>query len=213
METAKNPQVTALLKAWGSGDRQALDRLMPQVYTELRRMSRRFMKEERPGHNLQATALVHEVYLKLVDLDSVAWKDRAHFYAVCAQMMRRILVDAARARQAAKRGGPLPPVELNDVREAGALTDRELVALDDAMNTLARMDSRKVRVIELRYFGGLSVEETAEVEKISPQSVMRDWKLAKAWLQREMAGKGQTDPGMKTPNRKNDRLDADSGIR
>jgi RNA polymerase sigma factor (TIGR02999 family) len=186
VDTVKTVQVTALLKAWGAGDPQALDRLMPQVYAELRRMSRRYMREERPGHTLQATALVHDVYLKLIDLDSVDWKDRAHFYAVCAQMMRRMLVDSARARQAGKRGGALPPVNLDDAPEVGISKDRELVALDDAMNTLAQVDPRKVKVIELRYFGGLSVDETAAVVKISPQSVMRDWKLAKAWLSREM---------------------------
>jgi RNA polymerase sigma factor (TIGR02999 family) len=187
VETGKTGEVTALLKAWGAGDPCALERLMPHVYAELRRMSRKYMKEERPGHTLQATALVHDVYLKLVDLDSVEWKDRAHFYAICAQMMRRILVDSARARRSAKRGGPTPPINLGDSPEVGSSRDRELVALDDAMNALAEMDPRKVKVIELRYFGGLSVEETAEVVKISPQSVMRDWKLAKAWLHREMA--------------------------
>jgi RNA polymerase sigma-70 factor, ECF subfamily len=186
MDTPPRPEVTALLKAWGSGDLQALDRLMPQVYAELRRMSNRYMKEERPGHTLQVTALVHDVYLKLVDLDSVDWKDRAHFYGVCAQMMRRILVDSARARRSGKRGGPTPLISLDNAPDVGASKDRELVALDDAMNTLAQMDPRKVSVIELRYFGGLSVEETAEVLKISAQSVMRDWKLSKAWLQREM---------------------------
>jgi RNA polymerase sigma factor (TIGR02999 family) len=187
VETGKTSQVTALLKAWGSGDSHALEQLMPHVYAELRRMSRKYMKEEKPGHTLQATALVHDVYLKLVDIDSVEWKDRAHFFGVCAQMMRRILVDSARARRSAKRGGPAPPINLADAPQIGVSQDRELLALDDAMNALAEMDPRKVKVIELRYFGGLSVEETAEVVKISPQSVMRDWKLAKAWLQREMA--------------------------
>ncbi len=186
METTQIPQVTALLKAWGTGDRNALDEMLPHVYNELRRMSRNYLKEERPGHTLQSTALVHDVYLKLVDLESVDWKDRAHFYAVCAQMMRRILIDSARARQAGKRGGPLPFINLDDAPDVGSSRDRELVALDDAMTLLAQLDARKVRVIELRYFGGLSVEETAEVEKISAQSVMRDWKLAKAWLQREI---------------------------
>jgi RNA polymerase sigma factor (TIGR02999 family) len=182
-------EVTTLLKAWGSGDHEALDQLMPHVYAELRRMSRRYMRKERSGHTLQATALVNDVYLKLVNLDSVDWRDRAHFYGVCSQMMRRILVDAARARRADKRGGPLAPINLDELPELGSARDRELVALDDALNVLAKMDPRQVSVIELRFFGGLSVEETAEVMKISQQTVMRDWRLARAWLRREI-GRG-----------------------
>jgi RNA polymerase sigma factor (TIGR02999 family) len=192
VETAKTLQVTALLRAWGSGDRDALDRLVPHVYTELRRMSRRYMKAERPGHTIQATALVHDVYLKLVDLNSVDWKDRAHFYAVCAQIMRRILVDEARARQTTKRGGNEIRIDMEEAAMVTPERDAVTIALDDALTALEKFDARKARVTELRYFGGLSVEETAEVLKLSPESVMRDWKLSKAWLSREL-GNGRPD--------------------
>jgi RNA polymerase sigma factor (TIGR02999 family) len=188
----ESSEITALLKAWGSGDAAALDQLTPLVYDELRRLARRYMRNERAGNTLQTTALVNEAYLRLVDAKRVAWQDRVHFFAVSAQMMRRILVDAARARGSAKRGGQVKRVNhssafnLDELPDVSTGRDRELVAIDDALNTLAEMDSRKARVIELRFFGGLSVEETAEVLKISPQSVMRDWKLAKAWLTREL---------------------------
>src|ERR1700693_2217006 len=187
---AESPEITVLLKAWGSGDAAALDRLTPLVYDELRRLARRYMRNERAGNTLQTTALVNEAYLRLVDAKRVAWQDRVHFFAVSAQMMRRILVDAARARGSAKRGGQVKRVNhssafnLDEIPDVSTGRDRELVAIDDA---LAEMDPRKARVIELRFFGGLSVEETAEILKISPQSVMRDWKLAKAWLTRELA--------------------------
>ena len=148
------------------------------------------MMHERPGHTLQATALVHEAYLRLIDLPNVGWQDRAHFFAVSAQMMRRILVDRARARVAGKRGGAAPLLQLDEIPEVGSWRASELMALDDALTGMAKMDPRKAKVIELRFFGGLSVEETAEVLKISPQSVMRDWKLARAWLQRELARSG-----------------------
>jgi RNA polymerase sigma factor (TIGR02999 family) len=187
-------QVTQLLKAWGAGDKAALDALAPRVYDELRRMSRKYMKNEREGHTLQTTALVNDVYLRLVDLPHVDWKDRAHFFAMCAQMMRRILVDAARARGARKRGGGVYKVNIDDTPVMARDRDAVTVALDDALETLAAIDPRKVQVIELRYFGGLSVDETAEVLKISPQSVMRDWKLAKAWLTREL-GKSEGPAG------------------
>ena len=188
----ESPEITALLKAWGSGDAAALDQLTPLVYDELRRLARRYMRNERAGNTLQTTALVNEAYLRLVDAKRVGWQDRVHFFAVSAQMMRRILVDAARARGSAKRGGQVKRVNhstafnLDEIPDVSTGRDRELVAIDDALNTLAEMDPRKARVIELRFFGGLSVEETAEVLKISPQSVMRDWKLAKAWLTREL---------------------------
>jgi RNA polymerase sigma factor (TIGR02999 family) len=175
-----------LLKAWGGGDQAAMDRLAPLIADELRRMARHYMRGEREGHTLQATALVNEAWIRLVDATGVNLQDRAHFFAVSAQMMRRILVDAARARRSDTRGGPAPRVNLDAAPELGSSRDRELVALDDTLNTLAQIDPRKATVIELRFFGGLSVEETAAVLKISPQSVMRDWKLAKAWLQREM---------------------------
>lgn len=189
----ESPEITELLKAWGSGDAAALDQLTPLVYEELRRLARRYMRNERAGNTLQTTALVNEAYLRLVDVKRVAWQDRVHFFAVSAQMMRRILVDAARARGSAKRGGQVKRVNhsaafnLDEIPDVSTGRDRELVAIDDALNTLAEMDPRKARVIELRFFGGLSVEEAAEILKISPQSVMRDWKLAKAWLMRELA--------------------------
>jgi RNA polymerase sigma factor (TIGR02999 family) len=184
--------ITCDLRAWRGGDPDALARLTPRVYAELRRLARIFSSKERAGHSLQATDLVHEAYLRLVDVDGVDWRDRAHFFAVAAQMMRRILVDAARARACAKRGGRLrredhsTTLALDQVAATMVVRDRQLVAIDDSLNALAAMDPRKARVIELRFFGGLSVEETAEILKISEQSVMRDWKLAKAWLQREV---------------------------
>ncbi len=179
-------QITALLKAWRGGDAKARDQLIPAVYEELHRIAHRYMRRERPGYTLQTTALVNETYLRLVDVNSVNWQDRAHFFAVSAQIMRRILVDAARARTSVKRGGPGPRVHLDEVADASLQQASELVALDEALDTLAQTDARKAQVIELRFFGGLSVKETAEVLKISPQSVMRDWKLAKAWVLREL---------------------------
>ena len=183
----KATEVTALLKAWGSGNREALDRLTPRVYEELRRMSRKYMKNERIGHTLQATALVNDLYVRLVDIPSADWKDRAHFFAVCAQMMRRILVDSARARGSRKRGGGVVKINVEDAPVMAPSRDAATIALDDALQALAAFDSRKAQVVELRHFGGLTVEETAEVLKVSPQSVLRDWKLAKAWLSRELA--------------------------
>jgi RNA polymerase sigma factor (TIGR02999 family) len=179
-------EVTRLLKAWAGGDAAAAERLAPLISGELRRLARHYMRGERDGHTLQATALVNEAWIRLADAAAVNWQDRAHFFAVSAQMMRRILVDSARARRSDKRGGPLARVNLDDAPELGSSRDGELVSLDDALNLLAKLDPRKARVIELRFFGGLSVEETAEVLKISEQSVIRDWRLAKSWLQREM---------------------------
>jgi RNA polymerase sigma-70 factor (ECF subfamily) len=184
---SEGPQITALLKAWSNGERAALDQLTPLVYNELRRVARRKMRMERAGVTLQTTALVNEVYLRMVDATGIRWQDRAHFFAISASMMRRILLDAARA--SAKRGGKEIRVALADDMVTSEKHE-QLIALDDALETLAKLDSRKSRVIELRYFGGLSVEETAEVLKLSPQSVMRDWKLAKAWLTRELSGQG-----------------------
>ena len=181
-------EITGLLKAWAGGDRLALERLAPLVYAELRRIAGRYMAKERAGNSLQATALVNETFLRLVGVDQVRWQDRAHFFAVSATMMRRILVDRARGKGMAKRGGGAFHLNLDDVPEVGSDTrDREIVAIDDALDALAQIDSRKAKVIELRFFGGLSVEETAEVLKISAQSVMRDWKMARAWLMNEMA--------------------------
>jgi RNA polymerase sigma factor (TIGR02999 family) len=186
MEPAASVEITRLLKAWGSGDQAALEQLTPAVYSELHRIAHQYTRRECRGHTLQTTALVNEAYVRLVDAASVNWQDRAHFFAICSQMMRRILVDAARASAAAKRGGQAERVNLDKVPELGSAREDELIALEDALTTLAEIDPRKVKVIELRFFGGLSVEETAEVLKISPQSVMRDWKLAKAWLEREL---------------------------
>ncbi len=189
MDGEEPKEITRLLKAWGGGDEAALERLAPIVYQELHRMARRYMNHEAPGNTLQTTALVNEAYLRLADADNVDWQDRAHFFAISAQMMRRILVDAARARHSEKRGGPGPRLNLDQVPDVAPSRGRDLIALDDALNELAKLDARKVRVIELRFFAGLSVEQTAEILRISPQTVMRDWKLAKAWLTREMSGK------------------------
>jgi RNA polymerase sigma factor (TIGR02999 family) len=186
-----SPEISELLKAWGEGDQTALARLTPLVYTELHRMARRHLRKERKN-TLQTTALVHEAYLRFVDAKDLACKDRTHFFALSAQIMRRILVDAARARVSAKRGGnALAPdhSEATNLEEiAGNISQKsaEVLALDQALDDLAHVDARKARVIELRFFGGFSVEETAEVLQISPQSVMRDWKLARAWLVREL---------------------------
>uniref|UniRef100_Q01P44 RNA polymerase, sigma-24 subunit, ECF subfamily n=1 Tax=Solibacter usitatus (strain Ellin6076) TaxID=234267 RepID=Q01P44_SOLUE len=188
MELAtSSAEITRLLQAWGGGDTAALESLTPLVYAELRRMARRSMRHENPGHTLQPTALVHEAYLRLVDIAQDQWQDRAHFFAVAAQTMRRILVDGARARMAGKRGGEAVHVNLNESIDAMPDHGSQLVALDDALEALAQLDSRKAKVIEMRFFGGLSVEETAEVLKISPETVMRDWKMARAWLMRELA--------------------------
>jgi RNA polymerase sigma factor (TIGR02999 family) len=186
--SAETPaQITRLLKAWSGGDAAALERLTPAIYDELRRRAHRYMRRERTGNTLQTTALVNEAFLRLVHAASVSWRDRAHFFAVSAQMMRRILVDAARARGSAKRGGGAQRVELDDVAAISAGRHREIVAINDALELLAQVDRRKAQVVEMRFFGGLSVEETAEVLQLSPQSVMRDWKLAKAWLTRELS--------------------------
>ncbi|HKW00980.1 MAG TPA: sigma-70 family RNA polymerase sigma factor [Vicinamibacterales bacterium] len=178
--------VTGLLLAWGQGDEDALRQLMPLVQRTLHQIARRHMGHERPGNSLQATELVNEAYLKLVDGKAVAWNDRAHFFAVCARMMRRILVDHARSRHAEKRGGLAARVTLDEALIVTDETRQDFVALDDALEALAKFDERKSRVIELRFFGGLSVAETASVLNVSEDTVMRDWRLAKAWLQREM---------------------------
>jgi len=178
--------VTRILRAWGKGDQQALEKLMPVVYGELRRLAQHYLRRERPDHTLQATALVHEAYLRLVDQRAVTWQNRAHFFGVAAQLMRRILVDHARRHHAAKRGGTALKVSLNDVVLAAEERAEDLVALDDALNRLAAMDPRQGRVVELRLFGGLTVEETAEVLRISPATVKREWTTAKAWLSREI---------------------------
>jgi RNA polymerase sigma factor (TIGR02999 family) len=190
-------EITGLLKAWGHGDQGALERLTPLVYAHLRAQARRHMRNERSAATLQSTALVHEVYLRLVNTQDVEWHDRVHFFALSAQIMRRILVDAARARAAVKRGGGAARVEravgvdLDQLPTAGA-NAASLIALDDALESLTRIDPRRAKVIELRFFGGLSVEETGEALQVSPQTVMRDWRLARAWLARELRGEGST---------------------
>jgi RNA polymerase sigma factor (TIGR02999 family) len=186
--------VAQLLQAWSSGDEAALERLVPLVYRDLHLRARRCMAGERVEHSLQTTALIHEAYLKLVGPSPVDWENRGHFFAVAARVMRRILVDHARARRSQKRGGQGRPVPLDEQLVVAGGPDRDLVSLDDALKALATFDERKARVVELRYFGGLSVEETAEWLKVSPQTVLRDWKLAKVWLLREMKRGGPTPP-------------------
>jgi len=186
-------EITRLLKAWGRGDSAALDRLTPLVYEPLHRMARSYMRSERPGHTLQPTALVNEAFLRLVDARDLDWTDRAHFYAVCARVMRRILVDAARSHAAVKRGGHVDRVEhttainLDDLPSPGTEISAQVCALDEVLDTLAQIDPRRAQVVELRFFGGLTVEETGQVLQVSPQTVMRDWRLARAWLARELS--------------------------
>jgi len=178
--------VTQLLQAWCQGDPSALEKLVPLVYQELYRLARRHMATERPSHTLQATALVHEAYVRLVESDHTHFKNRAHFFAVCAQVMRRILVDWARAHEATKRGGEVRPLKLEEALVVESKPGRDFVALDDALKELTALDPRKAQVVELRFFGGLSVEETAEVLQVAPVTVMRDWNLARSWLRREL---------------------------
>jgi RNA polymerase sigma-70 factor (ECF subfamily) len=180
--------VSRLLRAWSGGDQNALTGLTAIVYNELHRLAHRYMERERPGHILQTTALVNEAYVRLVGYKHIQWHDRAHFLAVSAQVMRRILVDHARTHNV-KRGAGAQRVSLEEAAVVGAGRAADLVALDDAMNALARLDARKVRVIEMRFFGGLSVEETAEVLNVSPATVRREWRTAKLWLYRELAGR------------------------
>jgi len=184
---AATDQVGELLRAWSDGDTSALERLAPIVYDELHRLARRYMRGERPGHSLQTTALVNEAYMRLVGYERLQWQNRAHFFAVSAQLMRRILVEHAR-RHNLKRGGGVLHVSLDEAAVVGGDRAADLVVLDDAMNTLAQLDPRKAQVVEMRFFGGLSVDETAVVLKVSPATVMRDWSTAKAWLYRELAG-------------------------
>lgn len=178
--------VTALLVSWSEGDESAFQKLVPAVYQELRRLAHRHLNRERAGHTLQATALVHEAYQKIIDTPRVQWRDRAHFFAVCAQLMRRILVDYARSRRYLKRGGGICLVPLEEAFAASADRGKDLIAIDEALSALALIDSRKSQVVELRFFGGLTAEETAEVLKVSPDTVLRDWKLAKSWLLKEL---------------------------
>lgn len=186
MTPSSKQEVTQLLRAWNQGDRSALDRLYELVYAELRRLAHHYMSRENPGHTMQTTALVNEAYLRLANTKDLDWKDRAHFFAVSANVMRRILIDGARARRAERRGGDELPVALDEAPEVAQKSDPELIALDDALSQLAVVNERQSKVVELRYFGGLSVEETAEALRVSPDTVMRDWRFAKAWLKREM---------------------------
>jgi RNA polymerase sigma factor (TIGR02999 family) len=179
--------VTRLLKAWSSGDDTALNKLVPLVYQELHLRAQRYMGNERSTHTLQTTALVNEVYLRLIDLPHRNWENRSHFLAICAQLMRRILVDFARSRNYQKRGGGARNLPLEEALTACSESPLQIIAVDEALQGLAAVDVRKSRVVELRFFGGLGVDETAEVLKISPETVMRDWKMAKVWLLRELS--------------------------
>jgi RNA polymerase sigma-70 factor (ECF subfamily) len=181
-------RVTELLQAWGQGEQSALTKLMPLIYQELRRLARRYMRQENPGHILQTTALVNEAYLRLTDSRRLHWKNRAHFFAICAQLMRQILVDYARSYRSRKRGGGMIQGALNEALVPSDERDVDLVALDDALKALSQVDERKSRTVELRFFGGLSVAETAEVLNVSQETIARDWRLARAWLLREMSG-------------------------
>lgn len=180
-------EITELLRAWRLGDEKALDKLTPHVYRELHRAAKRCMKGERDGHTLQTTGLINELYLRLGDLQQVDWQSRAHFFALCARQMRRILTDQARARQSDKRGGGAQAISLDAAPTVSSQSQPEVLAVDSALHALAKVDLRKSQVVELRFFGGLSVEETAVVLKVSPDTVVRDWKLAKAWLLRELS--------------------------
>jgi RNA polymerase sigma factor (TIGR02999 family) len=182
------PGLTQLLQAWGQGDEGALAQLAPLVENELHRLAHKYMSRERPGQTLQTTALVNEVYLRLIDTQQVSWQNRAHFFAISARMMRRILTDFARSRSYLKRGGEAVQVSWDEALVVSEEPDADIVAIDGALSQLAKVDPRKSQVVELRFFGGLSIEETAEVLKISQQTVMRDWKFAKAWLMRALSG-------------------------
>jgi RNA polymerase sigma factor (TIGR02999 family) len=183
---APSAEITTLLKAWSGGDPAALERLAEQVYPELRLMARRYMKNERLGNTLQATALVHEVYLRLVDVTKVEWRERAQFFAMAAQMMRRILVNAAHARAAQKRGGRTPKLNIDDTAVLSPAPDRSILALDEALTVFSRLAPRQAKVVELRYFGGLTEEEIVAALNISLRTVRRDWDFAKAWLSQEL---------------------------
>jgi RNA polymerase sigma-70 factor, ECF subfamily len=193
MEAPQSHEVTALLRAWSAGDPEALEKLTPLVYRELHRAARRYMVGERSGHTLQATALINEVYMRLVDVRNIDWQNRAHFLAICARLMRQILTDFARSRHYQKRGGGAHHLPLNEELVISSQPDRNLVELDEALKRLALLDERKSRVVELRFFGGLDVNETAKMLNVSSQTVMRDWRLARIWLLRELSGDEQRE--------------------
>jgi RNA polymerase sigma factor (TIGR02999 family) len=182
--TLASHEVTKLLKAWSDGDQSAMDKLMPLVYDELHRLARQHMRRERPGHMLQTSALVNEAYLRLVDQTQVRWQNRAHFFGIAARLMRRILVDEARRRHRDKRGGQMIQIPLDEATSLPQEQAASLVALDDALKTLAAIDARQSEIVELRFFGGMSIEETAEFLHVSPGTVMRDWTFARAWLKK-----------------------------
>jgi RNA polymerase sigma factor (TIGR02999 family) len=190
METSTD-EVTRLLRDWGSGDQQALEKLVPLIYDELRRLAHNFLYRERPGHTLQTTALVHEAYLKLIDQRDARWQNRAHFFAIAAQAMRRILVDSARRHAAIKRGGPAENLPLDEAANVSLEPDPILLPLDEALSRLAETDPQQSRIVELRFFGGLTIEETAEVMKLSADTVKRDWAMARAWLRQALADDAQ----------------------
>jgi RNA polymerase sigma factor (TIGR02999 family) len=194
---AKPPphEVTQLLRAWSRGDREALDGLIPLVYDELHRLAHRYMKREHAGHVLQTTALVNEGYIQLIEADRVKWQDRAHFFAIAARLMRQILVHSARSRDAQKRGGKIRHVSLSESAVFASKPDADLVELDDALEALAEIDARKAKVVELRFFGGMTLEEAAEVLKVSADTVWHDWDLAKTWLYREMSHRRSDEAG------------------
>ncbi len=193
MGTPSVHEVTQLLRAWSAGDQNALEKLTPLVYRELHRAAQRYMARQKPDHTLQTTVLVNEVYLRLVAFKEVTWEDRGHFFAVCAQLMRRILTDWARSQQYLKRGKGALHVSLDDGLVVSPQRSPDLVALDEALKALSEVNSRRGQVVELRFYGGLSVDETAGVLKVSPETVLRDWKLAKLWLLREMSGGKQVE--------------------
>ena len=186
MDPVSSPELTELLRGWNGVDQKALARIVELAYPELRKIARSCLRRERPEHTIQATALVHEAYIRLVDAREVSWQDRAHFFAIISKLMRRVLIEHARARGCSKRGGGARRVNFDEALMVSAGSDPEIVRLDDALEELAKFDSRKAQVVEMRYFGGLTADESASVLGISPQSVNRDWSLAKAWLVREM---------------------------
>jgi len=184
---ASQSEITQLLLRWSGGDKAALDQLMPLIYDELRRIAGYYLNRQRPGHTLQATALVNEAFIRLIEVRNVRWQDRAHFFAVAAKIMRNILIDYARSHQRTKRGRGVLPISLNNVADIVEGQASELIALDDALNSLNDIDRRKSEIVELRFFGGLSIDETAEVLRISSPTVQREWRMAKAWLHRELS--------------------------
>jgi RNA polymerase sigma factor (TIGR02999 family) len=190
--TPGSHEITQLLLAWSKGDREALDRLFPLVYAELRRLAKSYMRKERAGHTLQTTALIHEVYLRLINADQIEWQNRAHFFGVAARAMRQILVEMARERGSQKRGGGARQVSLDEAMMIDEGLDEDLVAVDEALRALAQFDARKAQVVEMRFFGGLTEEEMAAALDVSPETVRRDWRLARSWLRRRLS-EGQND--------------------